>query len=204
MKVKAIIFDLGGVYFTDGSELAARKMAKRFGLDKDLVSQTLTAKSDAGRRYRRGEITFHKFWDHVKKQLGIESDNNELNTLWLETYKPIAGTVEIIKRLRSKGIRLYYLSDNVKERAVHLQNKHNFLEHFIDGIFSHKVRLSKIDGLAIFQKALDQTGDDSSEVVYVDDKKEYVDEASKLGMKGIHFRSPAQLKKDLGKLGISI
>lgn len=200
--IKAIIFDLGGVYFTDGTKQAARKIAKKFGLDEDVVAKSLTAKSEAGRLYRRGEISYQDFWTAICKSLDVEGSADDLNKLWLDIYKPIEGTVEVIKRLNKSGAKVYYLSDNVPERANHLQSKYSFLENFTDGIFSHKVHLSKIDGDLIFQKAVELVGQKASDLVYIDDKTEYVEEAENLGMKGIVFISPSQLEKDLHALGI--
>ena len=152
--------------------------------------------------YRRGEITCEEFWNQTKKLLDITADNDDLNRLWMESYEPIEGTVEIIKQLKKKGIKLYVLSDTVKERAEYLQETFNFSENFIDGIYSYKVHKTKLDGSEAFKLALKLTGESPENVVYVDDKEEYAETAKKLGMNAIHFKNPEQLNEELKNLRV--
>jgi len=134
--VKALIFDLGGVYFADGTTLAIKNISKKYNVRPDLVEQFLRTGSELGALYRRGEITMEEFWNRAKRLANIKADNNDLNEMWIKSYVPIKGTVEIVKRLKRKGIKLYFLSDNAKERVEYLQRKYNFLKDFVDGIFS--------------------------------------------------------------------
>ena len=200
--ITTIIFDLGGVYFTDGTRIAVEKISKKYNLQPEAVGQIFKTGSELGTLYRRGEITVDEFWNKVKDLLGIEADNKDLNKMWVESYELIEGTIEIIKQLKEKGIKLYFLSDNVKERSELLQEKYNFLENFIDGIFSHKAHKTKLDGADVFKLALEKTEEKPENVVYVDDKEEYVETAKKLGMNVIWFKNPEQLKEELKKLGL--
>ncbi len=106
--IKSAIFDLGGVYFTDGTKIAMKAISEKYNLSFESVQEILKTGSDLSNLYRKGEITFNEFWKKVKNVMKIDADNNELNKLWLESYKPIPGTVDIIKRLKGKGIKLYY------------------------------------------------------------------------------------------------
>lgn len=198
---KAVIFDLGGVYFTDGRKIAAEKIAKEFNLDPKKVADVMVTDLDHGKKYRRAEITADEFWEAVKEILFIDAPGEDLNRIWCEAYEPIAETVEIVKKLKKKGIKLYYLSDSVKERIDYLEDKHTFLENFDDGIFSHKVHLTKRDGPRIFRMALTETGFGGDDVVFVDDSRDYCETAKSLGMQVIHFKNPKQLEADLKKLG---
>ena len=200
--IKSVIFDLGGVYFTDGTKIAIEKISKKYNLQFESVQEILKTGSEISTIYRRGEITFNEFWNKVKNILKINADNNELNKLWVESYDLMQGTIEIIKQLKEKGIKIYYLSDNVKERVEYLQTKFNFLENFIDGLFSNEVHRTKKDGVNVFKLALKKTKDKPEDVVYIDDKKEYVETAKKIGMFTIHFKNPEQLKEELINLGI--
>lgn len=200
--IKSIIFDLGGVYFTDGTKIAIGKISKKYDLKYKSVERILKTGSELSTLYRRGEITFNKFWDKVKNILKINADNNKLNKIWVESYALIQGTIKLIKKLRKKGIKLYYLSDNVKERVEYLQAKFNFLENFIDGIFSNEAHATKKDGTKVFKLILEKTRDKPKNVVYIDDKEEYVETAKRLGMNAICFKSPEQLGEELKNLGI--
>lgn len=195
--IQSIIFDLGGVYFTDGARIAIGKISHKFNLRPELVENALEFNTELGMLYRKGEITAEEFWDIAKKLLGIDADNNYLNRIWMNSYKPILGTIGIIKQLKKKGIKLFFLSDNVEERTEYLQAKYNFLENFIDGIFSYETHKMKSDGTDIFKLAIDKTGDKPEDIIFIDDKEEFVETAKKVGMKAIYFKNPEQLEEEL-------
>src|SRR5258706_3578588 len=113
--IKAIIFDLGGVLFTNVTKSFARHIAGNHNLDYEKVYGVLSY-SDIGNAYREGKITRDDFYDSLKKQLGINDDTNELEQKWIDVYEIVEGTKQIIDELRKK-YKIYFLSDNVKERA---------------------------------------------------------------------------------------
>lgn len=197
--IKAVIFDLGGVYFTDGTKIAIDKISKRYHLNRIDVENMLKAGSKTGILYRRGTITANEFWLEFKKKFSIRTKNSDLTKFWNGAYKPIRGTVKIVKELRRKRIQTHFLSDNVKERVNSLQKTYRFMENFNDGVFSYKVNNTKADGTAVFKMALEKTKNKPNEVIFIDDKESYVETAKKLGMKGIIFKNPKQLNTELKK-----
>src|SRR3989338_1737463 len=201
--IKSIIFDLGGVYFTDGTSIAIKKISKRYNLGIKEVQEVLKLSSELRLSYRKGEISFSEFWDKAKSMLEIDAENSSLNNLWIRSYKPIGGTVKIIKKLKGRGIKLYYLSDNVKERVECLQKKFGFLENFIGGIFSHEAHKTKKEGTAIFKMAIEKAQNRPEEVIFIDDNEEYAENARKAGMHAICFKNPMQLKQELSNYGVN-
>lgn len=200
--IKAVILDLGGVYFTDGTTTAVKTISKKYNLKKESVEQFLRTSSELGSLYRKGLISADEFWNNAKKLTGIKASNNLLNKLYMESYTPIRGTIGIIRRLKEREIRIYFLSDNVRERVEYLQGKYKFMRYFIGGIFSHEVHMTKRDGKKIFRLALKKTREKPMDVVFVDDKESYVKTAKKIGMRAILFRNPKQLAAELKKLGV--
>jgi putative hydrolase of the HAD superfamily len=202
--ITTIIFDLGGVYFTDGTKITVGKISKKFNLNSEKVFNFLKTGNKLAGLYRKGEITSDEFWNKFKETFGIHAENQELTRMWVESYEPIQETIEIVVKLKEMGFGLYFLSDSVKERAEYLQQKYDFLKNFTGGIFSHKVHKTKLDETDVFKLVLKMTGEKPENVVYIDDKEEYVKLAEKLGMNAIWFKNPEQLKSGLRKLGINL
>ena len=201
-EINTIIFDLGGVYFTDGTKQAIKNISSKYNIPENKIEEVL--KGDLGTQYRVGEITVDEFWGKAKELWNNkEIQSKDLSDIWLEGYKPINGTIDIIKKLKEKGYEIIFLSDNVKERVDHLENKYNFLSNFKDGVFSHVVGTRKPDPV-IYQHALNISSNPPGECVYIDDKDNLLIPARELGMKTIHFVSPEQTKEDLIKLGIKL
>lgn len=199
--IKTIIFDLGGVYFTDGTKQAIKVISAKYSLTSEKVKEVL--KDKLGTQYRIGEITANTFWDKAKNYWGIEASSNDLAQIWLDGYKPIEGVVSIVKRLEENKYELLFLSDNVKERAEYLQEKYNFLPYFKDGVFSHIVKTRKPDP-KIYSLVLEKASYPADNCIYIDNKFELLEPAIKLRMKGVQFVDPNQLEFDLKALGVKL
>ena len=199
--IKAIIFDLGGVYFTEGMSIAAKKISSKFNVPEEMIRKSLSSRREVGALYRKGEITAEEFWSRVTKEWGITADYDELTEIWANSYE-ITDTATIVKRLKNAGIRPFFLSDSIKERVEYLQKKYNFLENFIGGVFSYEVHKTKVDREDSFRMALAKTGERAENVVFVDDKEDFVETARKIGMQAVHFKNPEQLEKELKAFGL--
>ncbi|HSX24553.1 MAG TPA: HAD family phosphatase [Candidatus Andersenbacteria bacterium] len=199
--IKTIIFDLGGVYFTDGTKQAIQSISSKYGISPEKIEDIL--KGDLGTKYRIGAVTAQEFWDQANEYWGIEASNDELATTWFLGYEPIQGTVDIIAQLRASNYELLFLSDNVQERIDYLENKYQFLHYFKDGIFSHIVKTRKPDP-AIYKLVLEKASNPPEECLYIDDKEELLLPAQELGMRTVWFKNSEQLLEDLKNFGIDL
>ena len=199
--IKTVIFDLGGVYFTDGTKGAIDIISKRWNLDPVLVADVFKGK--IGTAYRENQITHEEFWRQAKKTLGIDAPTDELALIWLNGYVPIEGTVNIIKELKDNGYEIIYLSDNVQERIDYLEERYHFLQYFKSGVFSHIAGVRKPNP-KIYQLALAEASYPAKNCVYIDDKPNLLEEADKLGMATIAFTNPDSLRTALVSLGVKL
>jgi HAD superfamily hydrolase (TIGR01509 family) len=196
---RTVIFDLGGVYFCDGTRRAIDKIAAGYGVSRLAVAEFLNGK--AGASYRTGRITVDQFWQQANALWNIQAIPQTLSAIWCESYHPNHGTVGLVKQLRAVDHQLLYLSDNTRERAAFLEDKYGFLKNFDDGIFSHRARLKKPDP-RIYERVLAKALNPAAACVYIDDKPEYLAPAKQLGMAVIAFKNAEQLETDLVKLAL--
>jgi 2-haloacid dehalogenase len=195
---KAVIFDLGGVLFTNGTRKFIDVISQRYNLPLEKVRKVM--EEDIGTQYREGKITRDDFWKKVQDQLRITEDSNTLEDEWISGYELIDGTKDIIDEL-SKTYPIYYLSDNVRERIEKINAKFSFLQWFKGGVFSHEEGIRKPHP-EIYKIALQKVGVAANEAVFIDDKAPFLVPAKELGMATIHFTSPQQLRNDLKQLGL--
>ena len=196
---KTIIFDLGGVYFTDGTRAAIDAIAAGYKIAREAVDDVLNG--DPGKQYRLGMLSAEQFWLQANSSWNIDVSSDELSLLWNSSYRPDEGTVELVERLKDTGCELLYLSDNIAERVAYLDNKYNFLSNFHDGIFSHVVKCKKPDP-TIYQLLLEKASNPAADCVYIDDKPEYLLPAKRLGMAVIAFKNAGQLEGDLKQMAL--
>ena len=197
MTFRTIIFDIGGVYFGDGTRIAVNTISAEYRIERDAVDTILNG--EPGKQYRLGEISAEQFWQRAKISWNIQASSEILSRIWCSSYLPNEKTVSLIDRLKNAGHELLYLSDNTRERVAYLNERYSFLQKFDDGIFSHVAKCKKPDPI-IYQLLLDRASHPASECVYIDDKPEYLGPAKNLGMQVIAFKSASQLESRLKEL----
>ncbi len=196
--IKAILFDLGGVLFTNGTKKFNKAIASRYNLDDTFVQSV--SDGEIGTQYREAQITRDEFWKYFLEGLKIREDPDVLEKEWISYYELIEGTRDIIREL-SKKYKIYYLSDNVKERVQKLDERFGFLQWFDGGTFSHEVGVRKPNP-KIYEFALHKAGVAPSEAVFIDDKKSSLIPAADMGMTVILFESSEKLRSELVRLHI--
>lgn len=111
-------------------------------------------------------------------------------------------TVELMRRLKRAGHRLFYLSNMPAPYADHLERSHAFFDLFEDGVFSARVHKMKPDA-AIFDEAARRFGREPAELLFIDDVPHNVEAARTLGWQALHYRGAADCEAALppGTLG---
>src|SRR5579864_5176178 len=138
--IKAIIFDLGGVLFTDGTKKFVDFIATEYALDREYVKEIVDGKT--GTLYREAKISRNEFWRRILQELHINADADKMEEKWVKGYELIEGTRDLMQEL-SKKYKIYFLSDNVKERSEGINAKYHFVTWFAGGVFSHEVGIRK-------------------------------------------------------------
>ncbi|MDA3811753.1 MAG: HAD family phosphatase, partial [Spirochaetaceae bacterium] len=83
---------------------------------------------------------------------------------------PLSDNVQILKELKDKGYKLYYLTNYHDDLFEYSFNKFEFFKIFDGGVVSAHVKLIKPD-IRIFQKILDKYFLKTEETLFIDDLK---------------------------------
>lgn len=194
---KTVIFDIGGVYFSDGTRIAIEAIAAKYEIDRNDVAGFING--EPGRKYRIGAISAEQFWRQAIRQWNIRSSAETLALIWNSSYQLDEGTVRLVDRLKRAGHELLYLSDNTAEKVTYLDAKYAFVEKFDDGIFSHLAQCRKPDP-EIYKLVLAKASHPADACIFIDDKPANLEPAKKLGMQTIVFKNSAHLESCLKKL----
>ncbi len=203
--IKAIVFDLGGVYFSDGTKIALEKMFPLLNVSKERLEQLFHGKEGfLGGLFYRGKIEAEDFWKKISEELGISlSEALRLREIWYSSYVPNKGMNNLLQRL-SKNYPLIVFSGNTKERVEYLEERYHFKQYFDAFVFSFDVGGTKKDKI-FYEALLKQLNDKKvlpGEVVAVDNKERPLEIAASLGMKTVLFKDVTQLQQDLKRLGV--
>ena len=99
-------------------------------------------------------------------------------------------TIDLIKEMKDKGIKMYVLSNMSIVNSVFLR-KRGYFDLFDGVVISGEEKLIKPD-TALFQLVIDRYQLDPAQVVFMDDSLPNITAAESLGMHGVHFKGSSE------------
>ncbi|HHX8439124.1 TPA: HAD family hydrolase [Vibrio diabolicus] len=200
LQIKNVIFDVGNVLvrwspveivrLTFGHSVEAEKMAQLLfssqiwkDLNKGIISEK-EAKLCYQREHKVTAEEMDRFFYYVK-----------------HTQILLYGSVELLKKIKSAGYRVYALTDNVNEIVEHLRATYEFWPLFDGAIISSEAQLLKPQA-EIYQALLSTYQLQAKETVFLDDMPYNVEGARAVGMAAIQFENAQQCESELKAMGL--
>ena len=184
MNIKAVCFDLDGVYFTPESFQRFKKSISN-GIDEERLNNVLY-KSSEMLSFKRGEITENEYWDFVRRELEIDLTNEQIFRTLQDSYETNSEIVDIVHAVRKKGYKTCICSNNFITRIRELNNKFDFLKDFDVHVFSYEVGVMKPDQ-KIFESLVKKSQVRADQIIYSDDSPDKLAGAEELGIHTIVF-----------------
>ena len=197
MSIKAVIFDLGGVLLRTEYKAPRQSLADRLHMDYDDLVK-IVFDSPTAQQATVGEVTSEQHWASVMKRL--KRPASETRAIRDEFFAGDIIDRQLLNFLRSlRGKYKTGLISNAWDDLRAYIVKEKFDDTFDHMIISAEVKVAK-PSAKIYQIALEQLEVSPSEAVFVDDLIENIEACQKLGIKGIHFKSPEDALRQLKKL----
>ena len=208
MKIRAAIFDLGGVVFDSPLHAIARHEAA-VGAPAGIVNR-VAAQGSAWGQLERGELCMEEFlraFDAECRAAGAEIRAAEMMARIAECG-PRPRMLEAIRRIRAEGLLVAALTNNwangesqdAAEEAADAEFRglfHAFVESSVVGLRKPDPR--------IYQHLLGLLGIAPGEAVFLDDIGRNLKTARQLGMTTIKVETPEQALGDLSRvIGIAL
>ncbi|HTP98972.1 MAG TPA: HAD family phosphatase [Casimicrobiaceae bacterium] len=196
---RVVVFDLGGVLLEwDPRHLYRKLFAGDEAAMEAFLGEVCTVewneRQDAGRTF--AEAVAELMPEHEDKRHLIEAFGRRFDEM---IPGALDGTVEIARELKSRGVPLYALTNWSSETFPSQRARFPFLDWFEGIVVSGDEGVIKPD-LRIFRVLLDRYRLAAGESVFIDDNAGNAQAAGALGIHGIHFQSPAQLRRELAAL----
>ncbi len=201
MMIKAVIFDIGGVLFRERLQDRYPQLARIMGYDLKKfykVREKYIGKAQAGKFPSEGYIGV------IAREMKVK-DFKKFKKTWIKLVTKTTKKKKDVERIIIKLKKKYIIGTltNITPINHKIRLKKKAYKHFKIKVISYKEGCRK-PGMKIYRLLIKRLKIKPREIVLIEDKKENLVPAKKLGMKTIVFENAKQLKKDLRKLGIEI
>lgn len=197
-KIKAVVFDMGGVFIQTVNKEPREKLAKRLGLSYDALSQ-IVFQSESAQLATAGVIEEKTHWQFIAQQFGLNDD--EIVKFWDEFWGGDELDKDLVKFTQSlsNDYKIGLLSNAWSGARDLLTRKYDFLDLFEVSVFSAEVKLVKPHA-TFYEWMMEQLGVKYSESVFVDDFIENINAAEALGMNTVHFKDTNKAIEEITKI----
>lgn len=202
-NIKTLVFDLGGVFFTIGTNLAIEKIIDMYDIKNHHLLRTFFRDDykKEGHLLRLGLITMDEFEEKLISKFNI-TDGNHIRNLWFGSYVPNYKMEALIIEL-GKKYRLVVFSGNIRERIEFLENRYNFTQKFDDFVYSFDYQKNKND-IEFYKELLNHIECEPSEAILIDDERKSVKYAQSVGLNTVLYYYTEQLINELKKYEIEV
>lgn len=210
-KIKAIIFDVGGVLQIGGKSRKTsraihvsgvhQRIAKKLKINMDQYFDSIDS---AYAKSMEGNISRENLLKTLSINLNcpIEKIEKLYIKSYRKTYKKNKYLFRLVKKLNNGGYQIAILSDQWHLSKDALMQKKDF-EIFKKQIISCEVGIRKPNP-EIFHLILDKLKLKAQETIFIDNQTWNLIPASKMGMKTILFTENKKIKQDLAKFGVKV
>lgn len=193
--LKAAIFDLNGIF------MQSEKLSDRFARDFNVPATDFLPKLSVIMEEVRkpGARPAFEYWKPELEKWGINLSEKEFWEYWFGVEVLSKRMVAFAKSLKEKGIKVFILSNNFKERADYY-GSYDWIHEAVDKTyFSWQTGFVKPDVRA-WELVLQENNLTSEECVYFDDQQKNLDACNQLGIKAFMFTNEEDLERIIGRI----
>jgi glucose-1-phosphatase len=195
--IKLFVFDLGNVILPfDNHPIAERIVARSAGRrsPEEVFHYLFDLHLGAINHYEEGLCSSREFFEGLKDRYGLLCDFEEFKDLWNDIFREDHEVIRIITDLKAKGFPLFLLSNTNELHFEYILDTYPIVRLMDQWILSYKVGAKK-PKKAMFDAIFERADVQGSEVFYVDDVEEYVEQARRMGITGHVFKDAEGLSR---------
>lgn len=200
--IKAICFDLDGVYFVNGKSNFIKNLGK-YGVSEDEAKRVFLKSDEMNKMYKEGKMTDDDYWTWAIEQWGIDLTVQEVIDILIEGYEVNEDVVKVVKEIREKGYKTLICTNNFPARIKGLDKRFGLLDNFNASVFSYEIGVTK-PSTKIFQTLVGRSGVKADEIVFADDNEENLAGAREVGIQAFFYEGFEHFMNKLKELGVEL
>jgi putative hydrolase of the HAD superfamily len=143
-----------------------------------------------------GEVRWLEVLPGLLDRWGVGDAYDEVLTVWL-TIEEVPGARDLVRALRSAGVRCYLASNQDEHRGRHMHRRLGYADLLDGAFYSYRLGLAKPDP-AYFARIVEELGATPDDLLFVDDNLANVESARTVGLRAEawSYREPLGVLRD--------
>jgi HAD superfamily hydrolase (TIGR01509 family) len=192
--IKAVIFDLNGIFIQ--SPKISDRFEKDFNIPTSVFLPKLFTIMDATRQPNAGSA--FTYWKPALEEWNVKLSESEFWDYWFKSEVQSEAMIAFAKTLRQKGIKVFILSNNFKERAEYYGH-YPWIHEAVDKVyFSWQTGFVKPD-IKAWRMVLTENNLMPEECIYFDDQQKNLDASESVGIKAFMFTNEVELEREVNQ-----
>lgn len=197
-----VVFDVGNVLVRWDPHLLYRDLIpdedKRRWFMANVCTAAWNIEQDRGRSWKDGVallVNSHPEW---------EREIRAYDERWHDTVPGLVeDSVAVLAELKANGEKVYAITNFSREKWAECLIRFPFLGSFDGVVVSAHEQLLKPDP-AIYRVLLERYDLTAQDCIFIDDSARNIESARGVGMQGVHFVEPIDLRATLRGLGVAL
>ncbi len=144
-----------------------------------------------------GARDIYSYWQKYFTKWNVQMNEGEFVDFWFNAEKENAEMVGLARELKAKGMRLFILSNNLRERSAYYDKHFPFLkELFEKEYYSWQTGFVKPDPRC-FETILTENNLKAEDCIYFDDSEKNVVAAQSFGIESYMYTGPGMVREKI-------
>jgi len=200
--IKAITFDLDGVYFPYGKANFIRVLEKE-GVSANDAQRVFLKSDEMNQRYKLGRMSDSEFWSWAAQEWNLDLSSQELIDLLISSYDVDPQVEKVVQSARQHGYKALICSNNFPARVNGLQRRFGFLDNFDAAVFSYEIGATK-PSEAIFTELVKRSGLSADQIAFADDDIDKLSGAEAIGIKAFLYEGFDKFIEPFKQIGVEL
>ncbi|MFT4101251.1 MAG: HAD family phosphatase [Burkholderiaceae bacterium] len=195
--IGALLFDLGEVVVRIDWTRAFASWARASGMPPERLAARF-APDDAYRAFERGEITAPEYYAALRRQLGLDLDDEAMRAGWNAIFAGLSDPVVAAIRHWRQRVPVFAFSNTNREHRRHFMRL--YAEEM--ALFTHLFDSSELGArkpeAAAFEKVIASIGQPAGRILFFDDLADNVAGARAAGLRAVQVTRAEDVTQALG------
>lgn len=198
--IRTVISDMGNVILPFDISVFLTRIAKYSSMEKEEIMSIPVLPDGLIESFGKGRISPKKYFKGMKELFKVDLEFKVFLDIYCDIFSLDVSVLEALNKLRGKK-KLILLSNTDTLHFNYIKMRFPEIFIFDEYILSYEVGSVKPEE-KIFKIAIEKSGAEPENVLFIDDMEENIRAAEKTGMKTIHFNSKTDLEAEMGKFGM--